>query len=58
MHLGWWFLWGILLIWIFIVPYNIPGQRNKKISPLDILKSRYALGEISYEEFQEMKKYL
>lgn len=58
MHLGWWCLWGILLIWIFIVPYNIPGQRNKKISPLDILKSRYASGEISYEEFQEMKKYL
>jgi putative membrane protein len=58
MHLGWWFLWGILLVWIFIVPYDLPGQRNKKISPLDILKSRYASGEISYEEFQEMKKYL
>ncbi len=58
MHLGWWILWGILLIWIFIVPYNIPGQRSKKISPIDILKSRYASGEISYEEFQEMKKYL
>jgi putative membrane protein len=58
MHLGWWFLWGILLIWIFVVPYDLPGQRNKKISPLEILKSRYASGEISYEEFQEMKKYL
>jgi putative membrane protein len=58
MHLGWWFLWGILLVWIFVVPYDLPGQRNKKISPIDILKSRYASGEISYEEFQEMKKYL
>jgi putative membrane protein len=58
MHLGWWFLWGILLLWIFVVPYDLPGQRNKKISPIDILKSRYASGEISYEEFQEMKKYL
>lgn len=58
MHLGWWFLWGILLIWIFVVPYDLPGQRNKKIFPLEILKSRYASGEISYEEFQEMKKYL
>jgi putative membrane protein len=58
MHLGWWFLWGILLIWIFVVPYDLPGQRNKKISPIEILKSRYASGEISYEEFQEMKKYL
>jgi putative membrane protein len=58
MHLGWWFLWGILLIWIFVVPFDLPGQRNKKISPIEILKSRYASGEISYEEFQEMKKYL
>jgi putative membrane protein len=58
MHLGWWFLLGILLIWIFVVPYDLPGQRNKKISPIEILKSRYASGEISYEEFQEMKKYL
>lgn len=58
MHLGWWFLWGVLLLWIFVVPYDLPGQRNKKISPIDILKSRYASGEISYEEFQEMKKYL
>jgi putative membrane protein len=41
-----------------VVPYDLPGQRNKKISPLEILKSRYASGEISYEEFQEMKKYL
>ncbi len=58
MHLGWWFLWGILLVWIFVVPYDLPGQRNRKISPLDILKSRYASGEISKDEFEDMKKYL
>ncbi|MEI6312649.1 MAG: SHOCT domain-containing protein [Bacteroidota bacterium] len=58
MHLFWWFVWGIVLIWIFIIPYDIPGQRNKKNAPIDILKKRYAAGQISKEEFEEMKKNL
>lgn len=56
MHLIWWILWMILLFWIFATPYNVPGQRIKKDSPLDILKKRFALGEIDKEEFQEKKK--
>ena len=56
MHLLWWFLWLILLFWIFATPYNIPGQRTKKDTPLDILKKRFAKGEINKEEFQEKKK--
>ena len=55
MHLVWWILWVIFLIWIFVIPYNIPGQRSKKDTPLDILKSRLALGEIDNEEFAEKK---
>ncbi|HET9056191.1 MAG TPA: SHOCT domain-containing protein [Chitinophagaceae bacterium] len=58
MHWVWWILWLILLFWIFAVPYNIPGQRNKKDTPLDILKKRFASGEISKEEFEERKKVL
>lgn len=58
MHLLWWGAWLFLLIWIFAIPYNIPGQRHKKDSPLDILKKRYASGEISNEEFHEKKKIL
>lgn len=30
MHLIWWFIWVIMLIWISATPYNIPGQRAKK----------------------------
>ena len=56
MHLIWWFLWVIALFWVFATPYNIPGQRTKKDTPLDILKKRFALGEINKEEFQEKKK--
>ena len=55
MHLIWWFIWMIFLFWIFAIPYDIPGQRNKKGSPLDILKKRFASGEITKEEYLERK---
>ena len=58
MHLIWWFVWIILLFWIFATPYNIPGERRKKDTPLDILKKRYAAGEIDNEEYLEKKKNL
>ncbi len=56
MHWVWWILWVILILWIFAIPYDIPGQRKKKDSPLDILKRRFASGEISNEEYEEKKK--
>ena len=56
MSLIWWFVWIMLLFWIFALPYNIPGQRIRKDSPLDILQKRFALGEITNEEYQEKKK--
>jgi putative membrane protein len=58
MNFIWWFLWIILLFWIFAVPYNIPGQRNKKDSPLDILQRRFASGEITTDEYNEKRKLL
>ncbi len=58
MHLFWWILWLIMLFWIFAIPYDIPGQRKKKDSPLDILKKRFAAGEIKKEEYVEKKKIL
>ena len=58
MHLVWWVFWVILILWIFATPYNIPGQRTKNDSPLDILKKRFAKGEITKEEFEENKKFL
>jgi len=58
MNLIWWFLWICLLIWIFATPYDIPGQRRRKDSPLDILKKRFASGEITKEEYRERKKIL
>lgn len=56
MHIIWWFLWIGLMLWIFATPYNIPGQRLKKGTPLDLLKKRLASGEIEKEEYLEKKK--
>jgi putative membrane protein len=58
MHLLWWIFWIILILWIFATPYEIPGQRTKNETPLDILKKRLAKGEITNEEFDEKKKIL
>lgn len=55
MHWIWWILWIILLFWIFATPYDIPGQRTKKETPLDILKRRLANGELSREEYIQLK---
>lgn len=54
----WWVIWIVLLVWIFAIPYGIPGQRCRKDMPLDILKKRLAKGEISKAEYEDLKGYL
>jgi putative membrane protein len=58
MHVFWWFIWGILLFWIFATPYDIPGQRRRKDTALEILKQRYAKGQIEKEEYLAKKTFL
>ena len=58
MNMIWWVIWIIMIFWIFATPYNIPGQRMKNDSPLDILRKRFAAGEINNDEYQEKKKIL
>lgn len=59
--MGWGWIIGVILVilifWIIARTLNqnrINQQRDK--SPLDILKERYALGEIDKEEFDKRKK--
>ena len=58
-------LWLVPLMLIgLVIAYGLgwrPGNgeqplRPKEQSPLDILKARYARGEISREEYQEMRQ--
>ncbi len=58
MHFFWWIFWIIVIIWIFATPWDIPGQRRRRDTPLNILKKRFAKGEITKEEYEEMKKTL
>jgi putative membrane protein len=56
MHFGWWMFWGLIIFWIFATPYDIPGRRLNKNSPIEILKRRLASGEITNEEYQKLKE--
>ena len=60
---GWIFpllFWGLIIYGVIsIIRRLIPGnQSQKNESVLDILKKRYASGEINEQEFSEMKSAL
>ena len=48
----------ILLFWIFAIPYDIPGQRRVKDTPINMLKKRFASGQITAAEYEEYKAIL
>ncbi len=58
MNLIWWIVWVVLLFWIFAIPYGIPGERKRRDSPLNILQRRFVSGQISAQEYHDMKKQL
>lgn len=60
MWFGWFFWLAVLIIviWIGIKIAKNSGKPNlnQAETPLEILKKRYAKGEISKEEFEQMKR--
>jgi putative membrane protein len=60
MHMGW--VFGVLLFIVIIVALIAVFCRQRESdtteTPLNILKKRYAKGEISEAEFKKMKKEL
>lgn len=57
MHLIWWAIWIILIIVIFFIPWSF-GRESPGDSALDVLRERYARGEIDKDEFEERKRVL
>ncbi len=58
-----WFFWIIIVviaIWgiLQFTNRNQPYNNQTAETPLDILKKRYAKGEITKEQFEEMKRNL
>jgi len=65
MGYGMWITWVFWIIIIGLIVYLLVrltaqkgggGTQGSSETPLDILKKRYARGEISKEEFESMKK--
>ncbi len=62
------FMWPILIvviaviIWVAFTVINQTKDRNQSLTlnetPLDILKKRFANGELTNEQFEEMKEKL
>lgn len=58
MHWIWWLIVvGIILLVVFnVIPYRTKSELNE--DAMEILKKRFARGEIEREEFEERKKIL
>jgi len=58
--LGGWFMMILLFIAIIVITYILFRDKivrnSSSKTPLDILKERYAIGEISKEDFERMKQ--
>lgn len=57
MHFLWWIFWIVLIIVIYYL-INRNTQNTSEKTTLEILKKRFAKGEITKEEFEKSKKTL
>ena len=65
--IGWWMVfggvwmvlfWGVIIglaVWGFRVLTGRPGKQTYKEDPDEIIRNRYARGEISREQFEEIR---
>jgi putative membrane protein len=63
--MGWWMIFGFIvfvlfwggIIWLIVWGVRkLSNQRASGKSPLDIAKERYARGEISKDQFEQIRK--
>ncbi len=61
MGFGMWLFWIVLIVIILLIVKSVTGNNStytNKQSPMEILKERYARGEINEEEFTRRKREL
>lgn len=52
--LSWLLLWSVILILLVVIPIVVVFRRSAQMPPEEILKRRYARGEIGREDFERM----
>ncbi len=68
-HSGWMFGGGLWMVLVWLVPIALaiwlissrgerPAQNSAEKTALDILKERYARGEIKQDEFEQKKRHI
>ncbi len=57
MHLIWWIIWLLFIVWIFMTLTRYGRERDRDTS-YDILRKRFAKGEITREQYELDKKVL
>lgn len=60
MHMFWWIFWVVIILLFFALVESQPRHkaRQRREMPLDIIKRRYAAGELTTEEYKERKAHL
>jgi putative membrane protein len=58
MHFIWWIIWILFIIWIFATPWGFYHRYRDEDTSYDILRKRFASGEITKEQYQEAKRVL
>ena len=57
MHMIWWLVWIVLFVGFFSYATPVPRRRMRE-TPFEVLRRRYAAGEISTTEYEERKEKL
>ncbi len=57
MHFGWWIFWIVVIV-LFVYWLSQQQRGGQKETPEEILKKRLARGEITVEEYEELRKRL
>lgn len=56
MHVGWWLFW-LVIVAAVLMPFVGPHRKSRRTA-LERLQNRYAAGEMSTEEYEQLRSHL